>query len=283
MLSGFLPPSLQESLFYSRELMAPGWWGNVLKRYCTVPLLIVICSSSPITALNHSADHLPISCSTNETTVIKQLPEWEYRGCYADESSSRLLHDAYNGSENMTATTCVSFCSGQGYAFSGPEFSYQCWCGNALDPRAVPADQSNCNYACCADSSVACGGAWFISIYEARPSPSQTANATDNSGPSPMQTPNVTDYSGNHSNNATQNGGNNSSNTTNDGGNNSQTSNNITLGTSIGIGVPGLILSAVLVKMKFSKRGRNPRQVTSRPSTKASSIHSRYTESISPT
>ncbi len=247
--------------------MAPGW-GNMLKRYCTVPLLVLICCSSPISAQNHSAHSLPISCSMNETTVIEQLPDFEYRGCFADDKNSRLLHNVYDDSENMTVTTCASFCSGQGYAFIGLEFSYQCFCDNALNPKAVPADQSNCNYACCADSSVACGGVNFIGVYEARPSPTQTANATDNSGPSPTQTPNVNDNSGNHSNNATQHGGNNSSNTINDGGNNSQTNNNITLGTAIGIGVPGLILSAVLVKMKFSRRGRNPRQVTSRPSTK---------------
>ena len=261
--------------------MAPGW-GNMLKLYCTVPLLVLICSSSPIGAQNHSAKDLPISCSIHETTVIEQLPEFEYQGCYADESNPRLLANAYDGSGNMTVTTCALFCSDQGYAFFGLEFSYQCFCGDALNPKAVPADQSNCNYACCADSSVACGGVYFIGVYEARPSPTQTANATDNSGPSPTQSPSVNDNSGNHSNNATQDGGNNSSNTINDGGNNSQTNNNITLGTALGIGVPGLILSAVLVKMKFSKRGRNPRQGTCQPSTKASSIRSGYAESTSP-
>ena len=254
----------------------------MLKLYCTVPLLILICSSSPISAQNHSAKDLPISCSMNETTVIEQLPEFKYQGCYADHSDSRLLPTAYDGSGHMTVTNCALFCLDQGYAFLGLEFGYQCFCGDTLDPKAVPADPSNCNYACCADSSVSCGGVGFINVYNAKPSPTQTANATDNNGPSPTQSPNVNNYSGNHSNNSTQDGGNNSSNTINNGGNNSQTSNNITLGTSLGIGVPGLILSAVLVKMKFSRRGRNPRQGNCQPSTKASSIRSGYTESISP-
>ena len=252
----------------------------MLKRYCIVPLLILICSSSPLSAQNHSVD-IPDFCSTDETTAIQQLPELEYRGCYADETKSRLLRFGSNGTENMTVTTCVSLCTSQGYAFSGLEFSYQCWCDNALNPRAVPADQSNCNYACCADSSVACGGVYFIMVYEMRSSPTQTPNVTDDSGASPTQSPNVNNNSGNPSDNATQEGGNNSSNKINDGGSNSQTSNNITLGTSIGIGVPGLILSALLVKWKFSKRNRNPRQGTSQTSPKASSTHSRYTESIS--
>ncbi len=258
--------------------MAPRW-GNMLKRYYTVPLLILIRSSSLISAQNH----LPAFCSKNVTSVIRQPPEWKYRGCYADESNSRLLQFAPDGPENMTVLTCASICSSQGYAFAGVEFSFQCWCDNALNPRAVPTDQYNCNYACCADSSVACGGFWFISVYEAiEPSPTQTANATNDSGPSSTQTPNVTAYSGNHSNNATHDGSNNSSSTINDGGNNPQTSNNITLGTAIGIGVPGVILSAVLVKMKFSKRARNTRQGVFQPSAKAFSIRSCTTESSSP-
>ena len=250
----------------------------MLKRYCTVPLWILICFSSLISAQNHSTNSIPPSCSLHVTSVIQQLPEWKYRGCYADESNSRLLQIYPDGPENMTALTCASICSNQGYAFAGVEFSFQCWCDNALNPKAIPADQSNCNYACCADSSVACGGSWFISVYEAiEPSPTQTANATNDSGSSPTQTPNVTADVGNHSNNAT-----NSGDTINDGGNNAQTSNNITLGTAIGIGVPGIILSAVLVKMKFSKRGRNPRQGAFQPSSKASSIRSHNTESSSP-
>ncbi|KAK0507321.1 hypothetical protein JMJ35_010359 [Cladonia borealis] len=261
--------------------MAPGWC-NMVKRYWTVPLLILTCLTGP-TSTQEYWEGLPTFCSPiEETTVIQQLPEFEYRGCYADQSNPRLLPIGANSTGSMTVTTCASICSSQGYAFFGVEYSYQCWCGNALHPRAVPADQSNCNYACCADSSsVACGGDGFIGVYEARPSPTQTANSTNNSGSSPMQVPNVTNYSGNHSNNATYDGDNSSSDTSNDGGSNYQTSNKITLGTSIGIGVPGLILSALLVKMKFSKRGRNPRQGTSQPSPKASSTHGRYTESIS--
>ena len=127
----------------------------------------------------------------------------------------------------MTVMICASICSSRGYAYFGLEFSFQCWCGNTLDPKAVPAGPSNSNYACCADGSMACGGCWFISVY--------AANATNNSG-------------------------NNSNNATNYSSGNSQTSNKIDLGTGIGIGVPGVILSTVLVMMKFSKRRHNPEQ-----------------------
>ena len=289
--------------------MAPGRC-NMFQCYWTVPLLILTCLTGLISTQGYP-EGMPTFCSPiEETTVVQQLPEFEYRGCYADQGDPRLLPIGANNTASMTVTTCASICSSQGYTFFGVEYSYQCWCGNTLNIRAVPADQSNCNYACCAENaSVACGGDGFIGVYEARPLPTQTANesnnsgpsstqtatATNNSGPSPtrtsnstnnsrpssMQTPNVTNNSGNRPHNATYDGGNSSSDTTNDGGSNSQTSNNITLGTSIGIGVPGLILSALLVKWRFLKRGRNPRQITSEPSTKAASIHSRYTESIS--
>ena len=277
------------------------------RRYWTAAPLILMCFAGP-TSTQRLRGEIPTFCSLNETTVIQQIPEFEYRGCYADDSNSRLLPINSTGPSNMSVMTCASICWSRGYAFSGVEYSIQCWCDNALNPRAIPTDQSNCNYACCADSSVACGGDDFIMVYEASysltqtanasnnserssmqtanatsssgPSPTQNANQTNNSGSSPIQVPHVTNYSSNHSNNATYDDSNSSSDTTDDGGSNSRTSNNIALGTSIGIGVPGLILSALLVKMKFLRRGRNPRQGTSQPSTKASSIHSRYTESI---
>ena len=290
------------------------------RRYWIVPPLILICLAGPTSTQRFRGD-IPTFCSLNETTVIQQLPAFEYRGCYADDSNSRLFAIKSNGPSNMSVMTCASICWGQGYAFSGVEYSIECWCDNTLNPKAIPVDQSNCNYACCADSSVACGGADFIMVYEASysltqtanatnsghsstqtanatnsghsstqtanttnssgPSPTQTANSTNNNGSSPMQVPNVINYSGNHSNNATSGDSNTSSNKINDGGSNSQTSNNVTLGTSIGIGVPGLILSALLVKWKFSNRSCNPMQGTSQPSPKASSTRSHYTESIS--
>ena len=287
--------------------MAPGRC-NMFQRYWTVPLLILTRLPGPTSSQGYP-EGMPTFCSPiEETTVVQQLPEFEYRGCYADQGDPRLLPIGANNTASMTVTTCASICSSQGYALFGVEYSYQCWCGNTLNIRAVPADQSNCNYACCAEnSSVACGGDGFIGVYEAGPLPTQTAKesknsgasptqpasstnnsgpssmqtatATNNSGPSPMQTPNVTNNSGNAPNNATYDSSNSSSDPTNDGGSNSRTSNNIALGTSIGIGVPGLILSALLVKMKCL-RDRNRRQGTSQPSTKASSIHSRYIESV---
>ena len=121
---------------------------------------------------------------------------------------------------------CATICSSRGYAYFGLEFSFQCWCGNTLDPKAVPAGPSNCNYACCADGSVACGGCWFISVY--------ASNATNNSGNIPIMPLTIAVATTRR--------------------------NKIALGTGIGIGVPEVILSTVLVMMKFSKRRHNPEQ-----------------------
>ena len=228
--------------------MAPGW-SNMLKPYCTVLLLIFICASSLIRAQNHSADGLPAFCSPNVTTVVQQLPGWKHRGCYQDGIDSRLLYLETNGPPNMTVPICASECSSLGYAVFGVESGFHCWCDNILDPSAVLKDQSNCNFACCGDSSVACGGHWLLSVYDRT----------------------VTNGSGTNSNNAT-----------NQGNDNSQKSNNIALGTGIGIGVPGVILSAVLVIMKFSKRRHNPEQDAFQQSSETSSSRSLYTEPASP-
>lgn len=236
-----------------------------------MPLLILM----SLTSRTIGDPDLP-PCSTDETTVIQQLPGWDYLGCYRDEMSTRLLSKYYYSSENMTVTSCASKCSNQGCAYIGLEFSFQCWCDNTLDPRAIPVDPSNCDMACCADNSVACGGNWFIGIY--------ASNATNNSALAPTQTPSVTSYSGNNSN-ATNYGSeishtnNNSNIATSHGSDTSQTSNNIALGTGIGIGVPGVILSAVLVMMKLSRKCPNPEQNAFQQSSEISSTRNLYAES----
>ena len=232
------------------------------KHYCTVPLLILMCLIAPSSA-QRCTKGIPTSCSTNGTTGTQQLPGWEYRGCYVDQNNTRLLQNYFHAAENMTPTSCASICSSQGYPYFGLEFSFQCFCGNILNTTAVPVDPSNCNYACCADSSVACGGCWYSSIYR--------SNETNNGELAPTQTPNVPNHSGNNSTNATSYGS-----------DNSQTSNNIALGTGIGIGVPGVVLSAVLVIMKFSKRRHIPEQNGFRQSSETSSTPSLDTEPASP-
>ena len=93
--------------------MAPGWC-NMFKRYWTVPLLILTCLTGPTSTQNYW-EGLPTFCSPiEETTVIQQLPEFEYRGCYADQSNPRLLPIGANSTGSMTVTTCASICSSQG-------------------------------------------------------------------------------------------------------------------------------------------------------------------------
>ena len=146
------PSILYDKPSYSGELTVPDW-GIMVRWYCSVPLLILMC----LTSRTIGDPDLP-PCSTDGTTVIQQLPGWDYLGCYRDEMSTRLLSKYYCSSENMTVTSCASKCSNQGCAYIGLEFSFQCWCDNALDPRAIPVDPSNCDMACCTDNSVACGG-----------------------------------------------------------------------------------------------------------------------------
>ena len=132
-------------------------------------------------------------------------------------------------------------------------------------------DPSNCNYACCADGSVACGGFWFLSVYAANATnnsgfaPTQTPSVTSNNKFAPTQTPSFTNHSGNNPNNAT-----------NYGSNDSQPNKNIALGTGIGIGVLGVILSAILVIIKRSKKGHNPEQSAFQQSSEMSSTRSLY-------
>ncbi len=121
----------------------------------------------------------------------------------------------------------------------GVKFSFQCFCDHTLNLTAMLIEQSNYNYACCADTSVACGGDYATNIYQAI-------------GPTPAQSTNLAIGSGNNSNNTS------AKNHADNGNNNNQTSNSIALGIGIGFGIPSVFLAAAVVIRKYLKR-RNDR------------------------
>lgn len=205
-------------------------------------------------------------CPYNATGVVppvQQLPAWDSLGCYHDDNYDRILNKtAYFGPENNTVNGCAIFCGG--YAFFGVEFGAQCFCGASLGVAANtrPTSDTHCNYTCCADRKISCGGAEFINVYEAiDSSPSQSVITT-----SPSPTPASSAGSGKQSNGLNQDG-------------NSNASNNIALGVGLGFGIPGLIIAAVTLVLKCSRR-KNERgtdratPTTPRQATQESSVNS---------
>ncbi len=125
-------------------------------------------------------------CPYNATGVVppvQALHEWNYLGCYHDDHVNRILNSTgYSSADNNTVTGCAKFC--EGYAFLGVEFGAQCFCGVSLGVAAntKPTSDAQCNYTCCADRTVSCGGAEYINVYETiEPSPTSTLSLSPSS------------------------------------------------------------------------------------------------------
>jgi len=112
--------------------------------------------------------------------------------CVNDSSSGRALLNqvyldpAYNNQTNSPAQ-CADFCYQQGYSYSGTEYTYQCFCGDAIYqyysgdikfsgfPVFANTIQENpkntfCNRTCPADKTQLCGGFGGLELASAAPS-----------------------------------------------------------------------------------------------------------------
>ena len=180
-------------------------------------------------------------CPYNATEVVppvQSLQDWNYLGCYRDDDKRVLNSTMYWGPGNNTVTGCANFCGG--YAFFGVELGAQCFCGVSLRAAANTklASDTLCNYTCCADRTISCGGLWYLNIYEAiEPSPTLSTTVTS---PSPTQ--------------ASSAGSGGQSDGVNQGNGNSNASNKISLGVGLGFGVPMFVLAAVTLGLKCSSR-----------------------------
>ncbi|KIM19906.1 hypothetical protein M408DRAFT_334226 [Serendipita vermifera MAFF 305830] len=63
----------------------------------------------------------------------------------------------------MTVGNCVDACSAAGYTVAGVEWSFECYCGNALPPVAAT---DGCVMKCDGDSAHLCGGPVRLNVYQ---------------------------------------------------------------------------------------------------------------------
>ncbi|KAI1078558.1 WSC domain-containing protein [Whalleya microplaca] len=114
----------------------------------------------------------PTTPTTGATTPTKPttpstalLPGVSYLGCAA-EAPGRALNKAATARADMTIEACVAFCSSQGHALAGLEYSSECFCGDALPASSTPnPDAGACTMACSGNQTQACGGVSLLSVY----------------------------------------------------------------------------------------------------------------------
>jgi len=90
---------------------------------------------------------------------------WAPFGCFTDISTSRTLAATSFSGSNMTIESCIAFCAGADYLYSGLEFSQQCYCDSAIQVPSVEANATDCDMPCAGNALEICGGPNRISIF----------------------------------------------------------------------------------------------------------------------
>ncbi|ORY79549.1 WSC domain-domain-containing protein [Protomyces lactucae-debilis] len=80
-------------------------------------------------------------------------------GCFLD-IAARFMIGAYHDSSALTNAACASYCGDQGFAYSGTEYSEECYCSDKL-----PSTSSTmCSSPCSGDKMETCGGSWALTV-----------------------------------------------------------------------------------------------------------------------
>ncbi|KAL3421235.1 WSC domain-containing protein [Phlyctema vagabunda] len=138
----------------------------------TLTTSIATAGASGSATATTSAD-LPTStddtCEPDATSAASPVDGWAYTGCYADNTSSRVLTGikfANVGQHAVTNTKCITYCAARGYSVAGTEYGGQCFCGNELKGSSL-LDDAKCNMACEGDAAETCGGSVSLTVYSA--------------------------------------------------------------------------------------------------------------------
>ncbi|CAO1628788.1 unnamed protein product [Sympodiomycopsis kandeliae] len=125
-------------------------------------------ATATATAASTSTAAVPASTLSNDAN---------YKNCYVDNTSGRILPVQAYSDGNNSAARCSKACSDQGYSISGTQYSSECWCGSQLGTGQSIAPSSDCNMACSGNSTQACGGPNRLSVYSTLADPLPVASA----------------------------------------------------------------------------------------------------------
>ncbi|KAF9522371.1 WSC domain-containing protein [Crepidotus variabilis] len=86
-------------------------------------------------------------------------------GCWSGGSngSPKILHHIVGSSSTTTVETCVSTCTGLGFALAGVEFANECYCGNAILYNY--GSSTSCTMPCAGNPLEICGGSRATNVY----------------------------------------------------------------------------------------------------------------------
>ncbi|UJO20415.1 WSC domain-containing protein [Fulvia fulva] len=130
----------------------------------TKPTAVLSCIFSILTAFQCNASILTRAALVPAANA--SLPtRWSYVGCYNDTQQVRTLQGGATTDKAMNGSTCAKYCNDKKFVYAGTEYSNECYCGNQLGAPSALQNDTKCSMSCAGNSSEACGGANFISIY----------------------------------------------------------------------------------------------------------------------
>ena len=111
----------------------------------------------------------------NTDGIVRLLPQpgdlvgdFQYLGCADDRGSPKTLTGGFYSDNNaLTIESCTAYCRSNGWAYSGLENGYQCYCGNAFqNPLLSPAQcAAQSQIVCNGNSLEYCGGQNLVHVY----------------------------------------------------------------------------------------------------------------------
>ncbi|GAB7345585.1 hypothetical protein MBLNU457_3887t1 [Dothideomycetes sp. NU457] len=144
-----LAPQIDEQIYGTMDTLPgcnPVQWANATSQHCSKPPATI---GAPMKYYNAEDG-------------------WTYVGCGSDNGANRTFNAAQWWSNEVDIPGCLNYCGSKGYKYAGLEYGNQCFCDDTLaeDRAPVPGVLGNCLSTCAGNSSMYCGGADRLSIYE---------------------------------------------------------------------------------------------------------------------
>lgn len=129
------------------------------------------------TGYGHTVTSADISCpggnvASCNATKTSQPVSWtgdavySPLGCYTEATSGRALTGNSYTADNMTAETCETFCSKDGFKYMGVEYGRECYCGHTLNTGSVATNSSDCDKVCGGNQWEICGGGSRLNMFQ---------------------------------------------------------------------------------------------------------------------
>ncbi|KAI5360847.1 putative carbohydrate-binding WSC, glyoxal oxidase, galactose oxidase/kelch, beta-propeller [Septoria linicola] len=124
-------------------------------------------------ATTAASSALSIRQSTLSPAANNSLPtEWSYIGCYNESNPRALSGSTFTNETGMTGALCTAYCNSKNFVYGATEYGRECWCGNKLSAPTSLQNDTKCAMGCAGNSSEACGGPDYLTVYYAnKPAP----------------------------------------------------------------------------------------------------------------